>query len=143
MRKALIAIFAILLVGVGTWGVVKSQRIYSYPYPKVVQEVAHIASSSGANIIDERRVSASLRRAKNNPLNSLIRKISGRPSQDDLDEYTLQDGSDIVRVSIYHSLGKVGWVEIHPTGSSSKPASALASGLATSFPKLDCHLEQP
>ena len=143
MRKALIAIIALLLVGAGVWGVARSQRNYSYPYPKVAAEVARIASSSGATIIDERRVSASLRSAKIGIVDSLIHKVSGRPSQDDLDEYTLQNGPDTVRVSIYHSRGMVGSVEIRPSISSAKPAAALDSGLETSFPKLDCSLKGP
>lgn len=143
MRKALIAMIALLLVGAGVWGVAKSQRNYSYPYPKVAAEVTRIASISGANITDQRRVGASLRSARLGLMDSLIRKIFGRPALDDLDEYTLQDGSGTVRVAVYHSMGKVGLVEVRPTIGSSKPAAALASGLAASFPNLDCHLQEP
>ena len=143
MRKTITAVIALLLVGAAVWGVIKSRRNYSYPYPKVAAEVARIASSSGTNIIDERTVGASLGGSRVGFLDSQLRKISGKPLQDDLEEYTLQDGPGTIRVSVYHSLGKVGLIEIRPSSSSSKPAAALASGLAASFPKLDCHLKGP
>ena len=143
MRKAVIAIIALLLVAAGVWGVAKSQRNYSYPYSKVAEEVARIASSSGANVMDQRTVTASLRSERLGLMDPLIRKVSGRPAMDDLQETTFQDGPDTVRVSVYHSLGKVGLVEIHPSGGSSKLPAALVSGLAASFRKLDCHREGP
>lgn len=143
MRKALIAIIALLLVGAGVWGVTKSQRNSSYPYPKVAEQVVRISSSSGASIIDERTVSASLASSNLGLMDSLTRRISGRPPADDLQEYTLQDGPDTVRVFVHHSLGTVGLVEVRSSSSSSKPATALVSGMKASFPKLDCHLEAP
>jgi len=142
MRKALVATIAMLLVSAGVWGVAKSQRNYSDPHPKVVAEIARIASTSGANITEERKVSASFRNSRLGAVNSLFLTIFGG-SLDDLEEYTLQDGYDNVRVSVYHSQGKVGLVEIRPSSNSSKPAAALLSGLTASFPKLDCHLEGP
>jgi hypothetical protein len=143
MRKTIAAVIALLLVGAAVWGLVKSQRNYSYPYPKVTSEITRIASRSGAKIIDERTVSGALRDSKVGLLDSLLRKISEKPLQDDLEEYTLQDGPDTIRVSVYHSLGKVGLIEVRPSSPSSKSAAALVSGLAASFPKLDCHLEGP
>lgn len=142
MRKALISTIALLLVSVGAWGVAKSHRDYSYPRSKVVAEITRIAAGSGANIIEEKRVSGSLRSSKLGSVNSLFLKICGR-SLDDLEEYTLQDGPDTVRVSVYHSLGMAGLVEIRPTSSPSTTATALASGLEASFPKLDSSLKGP
>jgi len=143
MRKTLAAIVTMLLVGVVVWSWLQSQWKSSYPYPSVTAEVARIASGSGANIIDVRTVSASLRGSKVGFGDSLYRKISGKPLRDDLEEYTLRDGPDTIRVTVYHSMGKVELVEIHPSSKSSKPAAALVSELAASFPKLDCHLGGP
>jgi hypothetical protein len=143
MRRTLTTITALLLVGAIVFSWLQSQRKASYPYPSVAAEVARIASSSGAHIIDERTVSASVRGSRVGFGDSLYRKISGRPLLDDLEEYTLRDGPDIIRVTVHHSLGMVELVEIRPSSKSSKPAAALESGLTASFPKLDCDLGGP
>jgi hypothetical protein len=142
MRKIFAAVVALVLVSALAWGWLQSQRKF-YPYPSVAAELKLIASSSGANLTDERTVSASLRGSRVGLLDSLSRKISGRPALDDLEEYTFQSGPDTIHVTIYHSLGKVGSVEIHPGSKLSKLAAALESGLAASFPKIDCDLIRP
>jgi hypothetical protein len=141
MKKTFATVIAMLLLGVIFCGWLQSQRKSPYTYPSITAEIARIASSSGAEITDERTVSASIRGSRVGFLDSLSRKISGKPLLDDVGELTLRSGPDTIRVTIYHSMGKVGLIEIHPGTKSSKSAAMLASGLTASFPKLDCDLK--
>ena len=143
MKNTLVAIIALALLGVVIWGWVRSQRTSPYTQASVVAEISRIASASGAEITDRRSVGATLRGSRHGPLDRWFREISGKPLYDDVAEFTLTDGTGTVRVSLYHSLGNVGSVEIRPSGMPSAQAAALESGLNVSFPRLDCRVKSP
>lgn len=150
MRKSVIWVICMVLVGLVAWGIAMSRSGYIYSQSKVIEEISRIAEITGARLTEERMVSGSLRaRAPGaSILDSLSRKLSGRPLMDEVQTLKFEDGPDVVVVQVYHSGGKAGSVEVHspgaPPGSPPpKAAAAIISGLPTVFPKLDCHLLSP
>jgi len=140
MRKTFIAV-AVILVGLSFWGWLQSQRGVTYPSASVEAELVRLAPALGASCIEMRTVAGAVRGSRARSLESLARKISGKPPLDDLVEFTFRSGPDTIHVTIHHSHGWAGLIEIRSSNPSSPVAAALSSGLATSFPKLN--LEGP
>ncbi|MCW1926499.1 hypothetical protein OKA05_28365 [Luteolibacter arcticus] len=143
MKKTFIALIALALVAAIVWGWVRSQQLSPYALAPVSEEIRRLASSASVPVIDERKISGALRGSKVSAFDRWIQKLSGKPLYNDLNEYRLKDGTGVVLVSVYHSIGKVGLVEIRPSPPPSRSAASLQTGLTAAFPKLDCRLEAP
>jgi hypothetical protein len=143
MKKLLLSLIAVTIVGTIALVLVRSHKTSPYSLASVDGSIRAITTASGSQIMGMDRVSASIRGSQFSLLNELSIRLSGRHLYNDIDTYVLQDGTDNVHLTLYYSRGTVSSVDIRPSSTPSKLAGALKTGLTTAFPALDCDLQSP
>lgn len=143
MKKALIGLISLMLLGFIAWALLKQPKAAHYSHSSVAGSVRAISLASGSKIMEQRTASEAIRASQHPTINGLYKKISGKPLYNDIDEYLCQLGTDSIRVRIFHSLGDVNSVEIRPGAMPSKLVQAFITELTTSYPGLDCHVVSP
>lgn len=143
IRKILIIIGIITFVGVIAFMSFGRTGVSPYPIASVEETIQKISSDSGAPIMEMRRVSSTIRGSRFTVLGRLSSELRSKPLYSDIDEYSLQYGSDTLLVKVFYSLGNVESVEIRPSSTPSKPADAIKAGLAAVHPDLVCRIISP
>lgn len=143
MKKTLLGLIALTIVGVITFAVLRSHKTSPYSLASVEGSLRAITTASGSQVMEVDRTSAAIRGSRLALLDRLSVRVSGRPLYNDIDAYVIRAGTDNVHLNLYYSLGTMSSVEIRPSSVPSKLAEALKTGLTTAFPALDCQLQSP
>jgi hypothetical protein len=143
MKKTLIGLVALILLGVVAWALLGSHRTTHHSYTSVRGSILTISSASGLQLTEVRTANSTIRSSRYGMIARLFNQVSGRPLCNDTEEFVFQDGTDTIHVTVYHSLGIVGLVKIRPNSMPSKQAEALRTGLTASFPDLECYIDSP
>jgi hypothetical protein len=145
MKKILVWLLVLYLVTAMTWIMVRPRAGPGYPTAAVTAVLESVTTASGAEIVEKRAVSGSLR-SQTRDIASLqmgIDRSLGRPVFDSMAQFRIEQGTSKVWVQFDHSATETGRIQITPDAGTAAFAVDLKSALLKAFPDIRCEITTP
>lgn len=145
MKKTLVWLLVLSLVMSLAWLLIRPRAGVGYPTAAVTAVLESVTAASGAEIVEKRAVSGSLR-TKPRDLASLqigIDRSLGRPVFDSMAQFRIEQGTSKVWVQLDHSATETGRIQIKPDSGTTTFAVDLKLALQKAFPDIRCEIATP
>lgn len=145
MKKTLAWLLVLSLVTSLAWILLRPRAGPGYPTAAVTAVLESVTAASGAEIVEKRAVSGSLR-SQTRDLASLqtgIDRSLGRPVFDSSAQFRIEQGTSKVWVQLDHSAIETGRIQIKPDSGTTAFAMDLKAALLKAFPDLRCEIGAP
>ena len=145
MKKILVWLLMVSLVTSLAWLLAKPRAGKGSPTPAVTAIIESASVSAGAEIVEKRVVSGSLRPATWNfeSLKLGIDRSLDRPVYDNLASFRIVQGGQAIQVTCHQSASETGRIEITPESGAAGLAADLKAALLKAFPDLPCEIIAP
>ena len=145
MKKTLVWLLVLSLVTSMTWFIVRPRAGPGYPTAAVTAVLESVTAASGAEIVEKRAVSGSLRSQTRDfaSLQMGIDRSLGRPVFDSFAQFRIEQGTSKVWVQFDHSAVETGRIQISPDSGTAAFAVDLKAALLKAFPDIRCEITTP
>lgn len=145
MKKTLVWLLVLSLVTSMAWIMVRPHAGPGYPTAAVTAVLESVTAASGAEIVERRAVSGSLRSQARDfaSLQIGIDRSLGRPVFDSSAQFRIELGTSKVWVQLDHSATETGRIQINPDSGTTAFAVDLRAELLKAFPDIRCEIATP
>jgi hypothetical protein len=145
MKKTLLWLLVLSLVASMTWLLVRPRAGPGYPTAAVTTVLESVTASTGAEIVEKRAVSGSLRTKTRDwaSLQIAIDRSLGRPVFDSMATFQIKQGTSTTSVQFDHSAIETGRIQITPDPGATAFAADLMAALLKAFPGIRCEIVAP
>ena len=145
MKKTLVWLLVLSLVTSMAWIMVRPHAGRGYSTAAVTAVLESVTTASGAEIVEKRAVSGSLRSQTRDfaSLQIAVDRSLGRPVFDSFAQFKIEQGTSKVWVQLDHSATETGRIQINPDSGTTAFAVALKSELLKGFPDIRCEIATP
>ena len=145
MKKLLVCLLVVSLVTSLAWLLAGPRAGKGFPTPAVTTAIESASASAGAQIVEKRVVSGTLRGATWNfeSLKIGIDRSLDRPVYDNLASFRIVQGGPAILLTCHQSATETGRIEITSEPGAAGLAADLRTALLKSFPELVCEITAP